>query len=242
MTEPRPAPSGESALVSLRERRTQVIALLSQAFARDLFEVDELERRMEVAQRALTVAELDTLVADVAPAERPLPAVRPLDPSGAERAEQQHLLAMFGGVDRRGRWIVPRKLSVFCVMGGASLDFREADLGPGVTEISVVCMAGGVEILVPPNVAVDLAANAILGGFDQSHRGLDALDAVPIATLRITGLALAGGVSVETRRPGESSREARRRIKAEEAQLPLPSGARAALPSAVVVSPDRKKS
>lgn len=236
------APSDDSALVSLRERRTQVIALLSQAFARDVFEVDELERRMEVAQRAITVAELDALVADVDPSARPLPAVRTLDPSGADRPAQQHLLAMFSGVDRRGRWIVPRKLNVFCVMGGASLDFREADLGPGVSEISVVCLAGGVEILVPPNVAVDLAANAILGGFDQSHRGLDALGAEPIATLRITGLAVAGGVSVETRRPGESSRDARKRIKAEEAQLPLPSATRAALPPAVVVSPDRKKS
>ncbi len=235
------APS-DSALVSLRERRTQVIALLSQAFARDVFEVDELERRMEVAQRAITVAELDSLVADVDPSLRPLPAIRTLDPSGAERPEQQHLLAAFGGVDRRGRWIVPRKLSVFCVMGGASLDFREADLAPGVSEVSVVCMAGGVEILVPPNVAVDLAANAILGGFDQSHRGLDALGAEPVATLRITGLAIAGGVSVETRRPGESSREAKRRIKEEESRIPLPSPARAALPSAVVVSSDRKKS
>lgn len=235
------APGG-SALVSLRERRTQVIALLSQAFARDVFEVDELERRMEVAQRAITVAELDSLVADVDPSARPLPAVQRLDPSGAERPDQQHLLAAFGGVDRRGRWIVPRKLSVFCVMGGASLDFREADLGPGVSEISVVCMAGGVEILVPPNVAVDLAANAILGGFDQSHRGLDALGTEPVATLRITGLAIAGGVSVETRRPGESARDAKRRIKEEEARLPLPSAARAALPPAVVVSPDRKKS
>ena len=35
------------------------------------------------------------------------------------------------------------------------------------------------------------------------------------ALLRVTGLAVMGGVSIETRLPGESRREARKRIKAE---------------------------
>ncbi len=63
-----------------------------------------------------------------------------------------------------------------------------------------------------------------------------------MATLRITGVAFCGGVGVETRRVGESSRQARKRIKTER-KLMLESGPRpgqAALPAAIVV-PEKKR-
>lgn len=258
---PKSPPKLETAasLVSLRERRTQVVALLSHAFARDDLDVDELDRRMEVAHRALTVAELDALVADVAGGE-PSSALARRDPkdvvvrsltapasglqvgSMVDRPERQALWAVMGGVVRSGRWMVPRHTTLHCLMGGISLDFREADLAPGVTELTIVCLMGGVEIIVPPNLNVEVAGSAILGGFDQEHPGADGLTAEPVATLRITGLAFAGGVGVETRRIGESGRQARKRIKTERKLLldaPRPSSGQASLPSAVAL-PERK--
>ena len=250
----RAAPGSLVPVNSVRERRTQVIAELSHAFSRDQLDVDELDRRMEAAQRALTVADLDALTVDLAPSETALarrPAVTSLTSltsltsgvsiGNVERPAQRTILAMLGGMERTGGWVVPQRLKVHCLMGGASLDFREANLAAGVTEIFIACMMGGVEIIVPPNVAVDLDGGAIMGGFEQSQRGADAITTEPVATLRITGLAIAGGVSVETRRIGESSREARKRIKQEAKQrlLGTPSQGQAALPAAVVV--DRKK-
>jgi Cell wall-active antibiotics response 4TMS YvqF/Domain of unknown function (DUF1707) len=246
-------------LVSLRDRRTQVVALLSHAFARDDLDLDELDRRMEQAHRALTLAELDALVADVGGGE-PTAAlarretkdvvVRSLTaPTSAmqvggmvDRPDRQTLWAVMGGVQRAGRWMVPRHTTLHCLMGGISLDFREADLAPGVTELTIMCLMGGVEVIVPPNLHVEVAGSAILGGFDQEHPGADALTAEPVATLRITGVAFAGGVGVETRRIGESSRQARKRIKTERKLLldaPRPSSGQAALPSAVAL-PERK--
>src|SRR5205085_11347369 len=49
-----PAPSAP--LVALRDRREQVIAVLTEQFSRDTFELDELERRLDLAHRADTVA------------------------------------------------------------------------------------------------------------------------------------------------------------------------------------------
>ncbi len=253
--DPSQAPAAPMPLVSLRERRTQVIADLSHAFARNDLDLDELDRRMEVAHRALTVAELDALVADVPGAtlsplagESKAITVRSLTSGlqvgvAAHRADKQTMVAMMGGVQRTGRWLVPNRLSVHCLMGGVSLDFREADLAPGVTELHVTCWMGGVEIIVPPDLNVEVAGSAILGGFDQEHPGADGLATDPIATLRITGVAFAGGVGVETRRIGESGRQARKRIKNERKQLEGGSGPRrgqAALPPAVVL-PERKK-
>ena len=67
------------------------------------------------------------------------------------------------------------------------------------------------------------------------------LSTEPVAKLRITGVAIAGGVGVETRRIGETAREANRRIKQERKHL-LDGGApgQAALPAAVAL-PERKK-
>jgi len=52
-------------LVALRDRREQVISRLSDGYARDLFDVDELERRLDLAHGARSVAELDQLVSDL---------------------------------------------------------------------------------------------------------------------------------------------------------------------------------
>lgn len=245
-------PPSTGPLLSLRERRAQVIGELSQAFAKDRLDIDELDRRMEATQRAVTVAELDALVLDlVAVGERGStalalrPEIRSLTSGvsvgGDDRPRQQTVVAMMGGVERKGRWVVPSSLRVHCIMGGVSLDFREANLAPGVSEILITCLMGGVEVIVPPNVAVDLSGSAILGGFDQSHRGADVLSTEPVAKLRITGVAIAGGVGVETRRIGETAREANRRIKQERKHL-LDGGApgQAALPAAVAL-PERKK-
>jgi hypothetical protein len=110
--------------------------------------------------------------------------------------------------------MVPRKLNVMTVMGGAKLDFREARLPEGEVEIRVGALMGGVEIIVPPTLAVESNGAAIMGGFEHVDRAPVALE--PGSTvLRITGLALMGGVSIETRLIGESSRQARRRRKRE---------------------------
>jgi predicted membrane protein len=53
-------------------------------------------------------------------------------------------------------------------MGGAELDFREVDLPPGETEVFIICMMGGAEIIVPPDLAVDASGIAIMGGFEHA--------------------------------------------------------------------------
>ena len=223
------AESGTS-LVALRDRRDQVIALLTQRFSDDVLDVDELDLRLDRAHSATSLAELDALVSDLAPATTTALAVRPDaavvrdDPS---RPEHRNVWCVMSGVDRKGRWLVPRHMRVRCFWGGGRLDFREADFGPGVTEVHVTAVMGGLEIIVPPSLAVDVDASAIMGGFDERHRSTTQPDPGR-AVLRITGFAFMGGVSIETRLPGESGRDARTREKRE--RKALKRGAAAALP------------
>jgi hypothetical protein len=221
------SPAPTNLPVAVKAQRERTITALCDHFSNDRLTVEEFERRLDVANRALTVPELDTLLSD-------LPAVAetstPVSPAMATQTtaaptkhfrEQQTLVAVMGGVDRRGRWQPARQTLVIAVMGGAALDFREVQLPPGETELTLLCVMGGAEVIVPPGMNVDTSGVAIMGGFAHRH------DQPPVSgpdasILKINGFALMGGVDLQVRLPGESSgdardrqREQRRRLKDE---------------------------
>jgi DUF1707 SHOCT-like domain/Cell wall-active antibiotics response LiaF, C-terminal len=204
----------------IQRRREQAVERLMENFANDVLDVDEFERRVDLAHRSETGSELDALLADLAvavpmrQADASL-APRPLETVPAEHVrERSFLLACLGGYERKGRWIPARRNNVLTFMGGASLDFREAMLGPGVTEIWIFTMMGGAEIIVPPGMAVEVDGFALMGGFDfDSNEPVLRSPDKPL--LRIRGMAVMGGVEVAVREVGETSREARRRRKLE---------------------------
>jgi hypothetical protein len=196
--------------------RDRVIALLSDAFATDALEVEEFERRVTVAHRSDSLIEVERLVADL-PAPRtsgapPAPA-RALVPATQVRRSST-VFSIMGGAERAGAWTVPRTLNVIAVMGGTQIDLREARLPAGPVDVRVFSMMGGVEIIVPPNLAVEANGGAIMGGFEHVERAPAEPD--PAAPLvRVSGLAMMGGVHIEMRLPGETEREARRRRRRE---------------------------
>lgn len=232
VSEPTGKPKPTS-LVAVRDRRDQVIAILTDQFARDTFDIDELDRRLTLAQQADTVVALDALVADLpaAPAGEAATttalAVRPDEATLARWPQKSRRLAIFGGFERKGQWTVPRHMRIIAAFGGAELDYREAELAPGVTELKITAAFGGVHIIVPPQLAVECDASAIFGGFEEVHRAPRNADP-DRPVLRITGFAMFGGVEIETRLPGESRRDARKRSKRE--ARALRDGSRATLP------------
>ncbi|MEZ4403800.1 MAG: LiaF-related protein [Kofleriaceae bacterium] len=218
------------AMIAVRDRRDQVIAQLGDQFSRDALEVDELERRLELAQRAESVAALDALVDDL-PALVPATALAPVAPGDLDRPATQRLTAVFGAIERAGRWTVPRQLTAVAVFGATELDLREADLAPGRTELRVRCVFGAVELILPPGVAVETDASAIFGAVeyrDRKHR--QQLAEPARSTIHITGVTVFGAVEIDTRLPGESRKAARKRAK-QEAKA-LAGSPRAALPAA----------
>lgn len=219
-------------LVSVRDRRERAIARISEGYAQDLIDVDELERRLDLAHGARTVAELDALVADLAePAAAGTALVAPstaaiaIDDPG--RAEHKRLRAIMSSVERKGRWVVPRALDVRVFWGSVVLDFRDASFGPGVTTIEVKVTMGSLEVILPPDLAVDIDVSAFAGNVEERHRIPPQVDPTrPV--LRFTGAVRFGNLETMTRLPGESRRDARRRERGERKQLRA--AARRALP------------
>ena len=201
---------GTPSLVALRDRREEVIQRLSDSFANDLLDVDAFEQRVADAHQASSVAALDALVADLAPlpSEAKRTALARIEPDPAVADEQpKRVLAVFSSIERRGGWTVPRELRTVTVFGNAELDFREARFA-GVTELQVRVVFGNLEIIVPPQLAVDCEGAAVFGSF--AHGGGAVADpGRPL--LRIRGAAVFGNVEIETRLPGESAWDARKR-------------------------------
>lgn len=215
------AGAGNPGARPLGEMRQATIDALCEHFANDALQVEDFERRVEVAHRAGSAEELKRLLDGLpegnlpaprregsAPAQRPR---RGPMPAGHER-DQGFVMAVMGGATRRGRWTPARTTYSIALMGGTELDFREAVLPRGVTQVQVLAIMGGVDIIVPPGVNVESHGIGIMGGFDDPG----AQDYDPEApTLRIAGMAVMGGVDITVRYPGESSRDARRRRKEE---------------------------
>ena len=130
----------------LRARREATIARLCEHFARDHIEADALERLIDRAHQATTLAQLDELTSGL-----PSLVATPAQPQAAAsegwrgpvRANEM-VIAVMGGAERRGAWTPARRMQVTAVMGGVLLDFRQAQLSPGVTEIFVIAVMGGV--------------------------------------------------------------------------------------------------
>jgi uncharacterized protein YfaQ (DUF2300 family) len=206
-------------VVSLRDERERTIAALSDFFAQGELDLGEFERRLTLAHRATSTAELAELLAD-AP-EHKVEAVSAQATHAVVKVSgvrpKQWVVAFLGGARRGGTWTCARKLRVVAMMGGVELDFRDARLGPGVTEVWIVAMMGGVQIVVPPGLAVDAEGFGLMGGFDA----IDRTPSVPDPErplLRIRGFALMGGVEVKTRLLG-GFRTARRLEREERPRL-----------------------
>jgi hypothetical protein len=140
-------------LVALRDRRELVITRLSEGYAQDMFDVDELERRLDLAHGASSVAQLDALIADLTPStSSALVSAGPAAIDDPSRADAKKLRVIMSSVERRGRWLVPRTLDLRVLWGNAELDFRDASLGPGITTIHVRVFMGNFEVVLPPNL------------------------------------------------------------------------------------------
>jgi hypothetical protein len=224
MSQPFPA----SVPVPLEQTRQSVIVQLTEHFAVDNISVEVLEERLDRAHAAATVDDLRTLVSDLpalregaAMAAAPRTYVSPA--TGTHVAERQFIVGIMGGAEKKGVWTPARETIVVALMGGVEMDFREARMPPGVTEVNIFAVMGGAEIIVPPGVHVDMNGFALMGGFSQSGYAPPPTDPnAPV--LRIGGFAFMGGVEISIRYPGERPRDARQREKSDRAEQKRLSG------------------
>ena len=214
---PPPARAAATGPLSLRisdAERHQVAELLREAAGDGRLTMDELDERLETVYRAKTYAELVPVAADLPGARGRLPAAagaeldgwstasrtpaRPLGRAGSQTSSGA--VAIFGGSDRSGVWTVGEKFTALAVMGGVSLDFREAVFTAGETTVYANCLMGGIDITVPDDVIVRVSGIPFMGGFDGPKGGTTRADLGPDApVLVVKGVAIMGGVDIKVK-------------------------------------------
>ena len=206
-------------IAAVRERAVEV---LMEHFSRDVMDLEEFEGLLDAVNRCSTVGELRELLSKLPPVESSEPATDMIPAQGGAPVvvdtgrvrPHGFLISILGATNRSGRWIPARKSFALGVLGGISLDFREALLGSGITDVNLLAVLGGIEIIVPPEMAVEVDGMAVLGGFEY-HTDTPLRSNPDLPTLRIRGLAVLGGVNVEVRLPGETAIQAKKRRRLE---------------------------
>ena len=109
-----------------------------------------------------------------------------------------------GGSQRKGRWRLREKTNAVAIMGGCQLDLRNAEVeGPGIV-INAFAVMGGIEIIVPEGIEVELGGIAIMAGKDARRlKDVPRLPGSPIIRVRV--FAFWGGVTVRSK-PAHSVR------------------------------------
>jgi hypothetical protein len=170
------------------QERDATMQQLQAAFAEGRLTDEEFDTRARATLSARTQAELARLLADLPEAQaRSAPA----------RPRSSLVLAVLGGAGRRGRWRVPEQCTAVAVMGGCVLDLRAAQLSTPVTTITVVAIMGGVEVIVPPGVRVEMHGQALMGGWSNHVREEGLAPDAP--QVQVHGFVLMGGVEARTK-------------------------------------------
>jgi hypothetical protein len=177
-----------------RERTAEV---LRQAAGEGRLNVEELEERLNTTYASRTHRELQRLTADIVVSEAHAPAGMPrrMPIRQSAREGTKWLISVMGGHDRKGRWLVERRVNVVNVMGGSDLDLNDAELAGEYVEMTVFSLMGGASVRVPEGLNVEVSEFAFMGGNDVKL-GNDRPDPGG-PTLRLKLISIMGGSDVK---------------------------------------------
>lgn len=101
-----------------------------------------------------------------------------------------------GGVVRKSTSQAFQAADVTAIMGGCTIDLRDADLGPEPAVVDAFAFWGGIEVLVPPNWVVINKVLPLLGGVEDTTRQAPE----PGKEILIRGTVLMGGLEIHNGR------------------------------------------
>ncbi|GAA2479249.1 DUF1707 SHOCT-like domain-containing protein [Streptomyces gobitricini] len=175
--------------------RERVAERLRDAVAEGRLDMAEFQERLDLAYQARTYGELVPLVRDLPEMVAPAGAVE----DGGWRARigrpatSKGAFAFWSGFGRRGKWCVARDFTAVVLQGGGDIDLREADFEDREIVIRCFAVMGGIQVVVPPDLHVEVTGFGFMGGFDDRGAGGGTPGSPRV---RVTGFALMGGVDV----------------------------------------------
>jgi len=234
-------PNGDPLGVRLSDQdRERVVEVLKTSCSDGRLTLDEFSERVDAAYKAGALRDVPPVLADLPHPfgpdfagllsnetdRSPVPAPPRVPPIASGRNVTRWTVSIMGGSQRKGRWRLREKTNAVAIMGGCLLDLRNAEVeGPDVV-INAIAVMGGIEIVVPEGIEVELGGLAIMGSKDAGRlKDVPRLSGSPI--IRVRAFAFWGGVTVRSK-PAHSERKDvhhdRRLDSAEASVRPTPVG------------------
>lgn len=184
--------------------RERVAQVLHRAMSEGRLTVSELDERLAGLYQAKTMGELEPFVRDL-PVQQPVtsPTTGGYAPAVGGTPLSSASVAIMSESSRSGDWVVPAYYTATAFWGEVKLDLRDARFAAGECTIQCTAIMAGIKILVPPELTVHISGVGIMGEFQRQAEGIGAAGS-PV--LRITGLALMGGVEIR-RKPRKSDKQ-----------------------------------
>ena len=217
-----PAAGGTDDVLISDVERQHVVGLLRTSVGEGRITLDEFADRVGDVWAARTRADLQAATRQL-PVPAPLPSM-PAVPeqttgSVAPRRFTRWTVAIMGGHERKGRWRVRGTTNAFAMMGGCKLDLRNAEVEGPELVITAITIMGGIEVVVPEGIPVDLTGFAFMGGKDCRIADVPVIPGAPI--VRVRGFAVMGGINVRSRKAPSKEAEERERRRQERAERRL---------------------
>ena len=104
-----------------------------------------------------------------------------------------------GGLRIYGPWRMDRHVVVVSIVGGTSLDLSQAELAAPEVTLTKVSVVGGVRVVVPAGIRVEVSGFSLVGG-TRVEGGPEPGPGAP--TVHIRAFSVVGGVRVRRGGPG----------------------------------------
>lgn len=187
--------------------RERVVDLLRHHCGEGLLTLDQFAERAGLVFAAETSMELEAVVSD-------LPAIATEVPDIRRRKIRKWVVAIMSGARRTGRWRAGDQLTAIAVMGGAEIDLRQAEFDCPELHIVAIALMGGIDIIVPEGIEVDLQGVAIMGGKDARIAPVPLIPGAP--RIKVTAFPIMGGVDVRSKKSESELAKLREQHRAQE--------------------------
>jgi hypothetical protein len=184
--------------------RERVARVLHDAMAEGRLTVNELEERLDKVYQAKTFGDLEPMLRDLPVGNQartlavPTQAVTPVTSNRiGGRGTSSNAVAIMSGSVRKGVWTVPPTFTSVAMMGGVTIDLTNARFEDAETTIQAFTFWGGIDIYVPDDIVVQVNGTGFMGAF-ENHSQNQAQPQPGVPLVKITGLAVMGGVDVKS--------------------------------------------
>jgi hypothetical protein len=170
--------------------RDQVVASLREHCVEGRLTLDEFADRMGTALEARTKGELEPVLSDL-PVATTTSSVLPT------RRARRWLVAFMSGADMKGRWRAADHTTAVAVMGGCDMDLRSAEIEGDEIHISAWALCGGIDIVVPEGIDVEVTGLSVMGGRSVKLKDVPLVPGSPRVVIR--AFPIMGGVTVRSK-------------------------------------------